>query len=127
MMQRMQRLSVMALLGLLVAGCGGIAVKQDYDPAVNFGALRSFSWQSAVQASTGNELTDNTLLDSRFRAAIERELQSKGHAKLATRPDYLVAYSYTVQNRIERDPNRSSVGIGVGVGSRRGGFGGIGF
>ena len=62
-MQRMQRLSVMALLSLSVAGCSGIAVKQDYDPAVNFGALKSFSWQSAVQASTGNELTDNTLLD----------------------------------------------------------------
>jgi hypothetical protein len=126
-MQRMQRLSIMALLGLFVAGCGGIAVKQDYDPAINFGALKSFSWQTAVQAPTGNELTDNTLLDSRFRAAIERELQAKGHAKVATGPDYLVAYSYTVQNKIERDPYRSTVGVGVGVGSRRGGFGGIGF
>jgi hypothetical protein len=125
-MQRIQRLLVMALLGLFVAGCGGIAVKQDYDPVVNFGALRSFSWQSAVQAPTGNELTDNTLLDSRIRAAVEKELQAKGHAKAATGSDYQVAYSYTVQNRIESD--RSSVGVGVGVGSsRRGGFGGIGF
>ncbi len=127
-MQRMQRLSIMALLGLLVGGCGGIAVKQDYDPAVNFGSLKSFNWQSAVQAPTGDKLVDNALLDSRFRAAIERELQAKGHTKVATGPDYLVAYSYTVQNRIERDPYRSSVGVGVGVGgSRRGGFGGIGF
>jgi hypothetical protein len=123
-MQRIQRLLVTALLGLLVAGCSGIAVKQDYDSAANFGALKSFSWQSAVQASTGNELTDNTLLDSRFRAAVERELQAKGHTKLATGSDYLVAYSYTVQNKVERD--RGSVGVGVGS-SRRGGFGGIGF
>lgn len=122
-MQRMRHLSVIVFLGLLVAGCG-IPVKQDYDPAVNWDALRSFNWQSPVQKPTGNELVDSTLLDSRIRTAVERELNAKGHRKADTGPDYWVAYSYTVQNRVERDSGR--VGVGVGVGSH-GGFGGIGF
>ncbi len=126
-MRRIQRLSAFALLGLLLVGCG-LPVKQDYDPAVDFSVLRSFNWQAAVQKPTGNELTDNTLLDSRIRSAVERELLAKGHRKLATDPDYLVAYSYTAQNRIERDnDSRVGVGVGVGKGSWHGGFGSIGF
>lgn len=123
-MQRMRGLCVSALLSLLAAGCAGIDVKQDYNPAVDFGALRTFSWRSAVQEPTGNKLVDSPLLDSRIRAAVEKELLARGHRKVATNPDYQVAYSYTIESGAERDPD-TSVGIGVGTGSR-GSFGGIG-
>jgi hypothetical protein len=124
-MRRIQRLSIIALLGLLVAGCG-IPVKQDYDSSINLNALQSFNWRSAVQEPTGNKLVDNSLLDSRIRAAVERELTAKGHRKVANGSDYLVAYNYSVQSRMERDPYNSSVGVGVGRGGH-GSFGGIGF
>lgn len=115
----------MVLLGLLAAGCAGINVKQDYDPSADFSRLRTFNWQSPVQKPVGNELVDSTLLDSRIRAAVERELVAKGHRKTAQAPDYLVAYSYTIKGGIENDPD-TRVGVGVGRGSHSGGFGSVG-
>jgi hypothetical protein len=121
----MRVLYFIAMLNLPVAGCGGIKVRQDYDPAVDFSVLRTFNWHAATQPPTGNELADSGLLDSRIRAAIEKALLAKGHRKVVTGPDYRVAYSYTISDRVEPDPYDTRVGVGVGKGSR-GTFGGIG-
>lgn len=123
-MQRIRALFFIALSSLFAAGCGGINVKQDYNPEVDFDALRTFAWRSAGQEPTGNKLVDSPLLDSRIRAAVERELLAKGYRKVTANPDYQVAYNYTIESGAERDPD-ASVGIGVGTGSR-GSFGGIG-
>lgn len=123
-MQRVRVLSLIVLLSLVAAGCGGINVKQDYNPEVDFDALRTFAWRSVDQEPTGNKLADSPLLDSRIRAAVEKELLAKGYRKVTANPDYQVTYSYSIESGAERDPD-ASVGIGVGTGSR-GSFGGIG-
>jgi hypothetical protein len=122
-MQRRRALSLSVLV-LLAAGCAGINVKQDYNPEVDFDALRTFAWRSPAQEPTGNKLVDSPLLDARVRAAVERELLAKGHRKAAAKPDYHLAYSYSIESGVKRDPD-TSVGVGVGSGSR-GSFGGIG-
>jgi hypothetical protein len=123
-MQSTRALFRILLLSLLAAGCGGVKVRQDYDPAADLGALHSFSWQSATQKPTGNELADSPLLNSRIRAAVERELSAKGHRKVDRDPDYLLAYSYTIQDKPGNNPD-TRVGVGVGGGSH-GGFGSVG-
>ncbi|HEX5055172.1 MAG TPA: DUF4136 domain-containing protein [Gammaproteobacteria bacterium] len=121
----MRTLARILLLSLLAAGCGGVKVRQDYDPGADLGALRNFNWQSAAQKPTGNELADSPLLNSRIRAAVERELLAKGHRKVDRNPDYLLTYSYSIQDKPEYDSHDARVGVGVGGGSH-GGFGSVG-
>ncbi|HEY3487573.1 MAG TPA: DUF4136 domain-containing protein [Gammaproteobacteria bacterium] len=118
------KLWLILVLYVFVTACSGIAVKQDYDTSVDLQNLKTFNWQSPTQPKTANELANNTLIDSRIRAAVERALAAKEHRKVTSgEADYLVAYSYTIDEKLERDTS----GTGIGVGRRhRSTFGGIG-
>lgn len=110
---------------LAVAGCAGIQVSQDYDPATKFAALQTFRWLSPTQDKTGDIRSDNPLQNTRIRAAVERTLQEKGYAKSAAqRPSFLVRYQYRIDRRIEADGGAGGIGFGFGIGSygRHGGI-----
>jgi hypothetical protein len=110
---------------LAVAGCTGIQVSQDYDPAAKFAALHTFRWLSPTQEKTGDIRSDNPLQNARIRAAVERTLQEKGYAKSsAQRPSFLVRYQYRINRRIEADGGAGGIGFGFGFGSygRHGGI-----
>jgi hypothetical protein len=110
---------------LAVAGCAGIQVSQDYDPATKFDALHTFRWMSPTQKKTGDPRIDNPLRDARIRAAVARVLQEKGYMKAtAQRPSFLVRYQYRLNRRIEADGSAGGIGFGFGIGSygRHGGI-----
>lgn len=109
------------LATLVAAGCSGINVSQDYDPAMNFGTITSFRWESEAQEATGDPRIDNPLRDARIRAAIERVLAEKGFTPSANAPPaFLVRYQYTLRQKLES----GSGGVGFGIGSygRHGGI-----
>jgi len=108
---------------LLLAGCSGIRVTQDYDPTSDFGALTTFDWVSEIQEKTGDPRIDNPLLDTRIRAAVERLLHEKGFEKVTDgSAAFFVRYNYVLRRKIESSGSGGSVGFGMGS---RGRYGGI--
>ena len=112
------------LIVLTLGGCAGVRVSQDYEPGTDFATYKAFDWKSAVQQQTGDIRIDNPLLDGRIRNAVQLALVAKGYRKTdQVSANFLVAYSLTVQDKIDSSP--VSVGTGFGIGGG-GSFGGIG-
>ena len=118
------RLFIILTVSLLVLGCSGLEVSQDYDVNTDFSDLRSFAWKSGQQDRTGDIRVDNPLLDARIRTAVDRSLTAKGFSKVAGgNADFIVSYAVQIRRRIESDRARTTIGFGSGGG---GGFGGVG-
>jgi hypothetical protein len=112
---------VITLTALLVTGCSGIQVNQDYDPSTDLWSLKTYRWASDNQPKTGDLRIDNPLRDKRIRAAVERVLAEKGFARSEDgSPSFLVSYQYTLRQKIESDGG--GVGFGVGSFGRGGGI-----
>lgn len=110
-------------LAVLLAGCSGIRVHQDYEPASDFLSLTSFDWARQTQEKTGDPRIDNPLRDTRIRGAVERLLEEKGLEKRTDgSPAFWVRYTYVLRRKIESDGTSGSVGFGVGSRGRHGGI-----
>jgi hypothetical protein len=109
---------------LVVIGCSGIQVNQDYDPATDFSGLRTYRWETPVQASTGDPRIDNPLQDARIRQAVDRNLHTKGYTLASDNAPatFSVRYQYLLRQRIESDGTRGRVGFGIGSYGRHGGI-----
>lgn len=111
------------LTTLVAAGCSGIKVSQDYDPATNFEPMKTFRWESDTQEKTGDPRIDNPLRDSRIREAIERLLADKGFSPSASAaPTFLIRYQYALRQKLESGGTAGGVGFGIGSYGRRGGI-----
>ncbi|MCP4372118.1 MAG: DUF4136 domain-containing protein [Deltaproteobacteria bacterium] len=122
-MQKLKNVIFLTVL-VLLAGCSGIEVSQDYNMNVNFSNLKTFSWYSAKQKKTNDLRVDNPLLDSRIRKAVDRSLAQKGYQRKSQgSPDFYVGYKYAILRRIRSERVRTGIGFGFG-GS--GSFGSIG-
>ena len=74
---------------VVLAGCGtGISVQTDYDPEVDFGNLKTYSWLE----SKGSDLDKYPLAKKRIQTSVERTLSAKGYTQaVATEtPDFYV-------------------------------------
>lgn len=109
---------------LILVGCAGLRVNQDYEPGADFSIYTTFGWKSAVQPQTGDVRLDNPLLDGRIRKAVKRALIENGYREIDEgSANFLVEYGLTIQPKTH-SPSLS-IGTGVGIGGR-GSFGGIG-
>lgn len=101
-----------ALLALgLLAGCSGYQVRYDYDVTASFGRYKTFDYYTSKKGTGGT----TSLMDTRVRAAVERELQAKGFVmETKADPDFLVTYYPIVHNR----KVRTTVHTGWGWGYR---------
>jgi hypothetical protein len=87
---------------VFLTGCFTVSTNSDYDTAVKFSNLKTFGWLPGPQPKTGDIRLDNTLLDERIRAAIDRELTAKGYRKIASgEPDFYVRYQPSVEGKID--------------------------
>jgi hypothetical protein len=119
-MMKHSRLLMLSAI-ILLTGCSGIQVNQDYDPATDFKSMTDYDWAEATQEKTGDLRIDNPLRDARIRAAVERHLQEKGYLKTSDQtPTFLVRYRYVLRQRVESD--NSGVGFGIGSYGRHGGI-----
>ena len=107
---------------LVLGGCSGIQVNQDYDPATDFTSMQAYRWESETQEKTGDLRIDNPLRDTRIRAAVKSQLSDKGFVLSADgKATFLVRYQYTLRQKIESDGATGGIGFGVGSFGSRGG------
>lgn len=107
-------LGLLGLLGSGLVGCRTFGVQTDWDPTVDFDALRRFHFVEPPEREDPNPFADNTLLRKRLRHAIESVLAERGFAAIATRDaaDFLVTYDVLLEDRLRVDGISSSTGVG---------------
>lgn len=95
------RLPWLTVCGLLLAACAAPhpKVSYDYDPAVDFAALKQFAWaEPAAPHRPEYPLADNSLVDDRIKSVIESQLLLKGIRRVGDgSPDFLLNYRIVTQ------------------------------
>ena len=105
---------------LLAAGCSSVSVSHDFDSKTDFANLRTYSWITAPESTSENvqrELQKNSLIESRVKKAVNRQLAAKGLRETTQDPDFLVAFHTGVQDKTDVQ----SWGYGYGYWGMRGG------
>lgn len=99
-MKRWLRSSVLATA--LLAGCAGLKVDLDYDPARNFSDYHSYAWLPAVTSKEGEAVIRNDLVEARVVGAVDSALSAKNMQRAeSTNADFLVTYHINVESRVD--------------------------
>ncbi len=97
--------AIVFCVSLFIGGCsGGANVTTDFDPGENFNSLKTYQWMSDSQnARTPNPQRDvfqNSLVENRFKNAVNSDLEQKGLTQTSNKPDFLVQYYFGTRNRV---------------------------
>ena len=96
------RVTLALLSALALAACSSVTVNQDWDPNAHFGGLKTWDWQSASPALTGNPKLDDPLVQGRIQTALVNALSAKGFTKVKSgKPDFYVAYHIALQQKLD--------------------------
>ena len=108
-------LALILLVFLLLTSCTSVRLGLDYDTSFTFSSLKTFAWHPEVLNEDNRNLR-NPLIDARIRTAIEETLISKGYEKvLLNSADFLVAYHYSVERRLQVSTMNSTFGYSSGA------------
>lgn len=117
---RMWRHLPLVLVLILAWGCGGMAVRTDFDPTADFTTFRTYAFAGMTDLNQGGVL-DNSLVRKRLEQMVGEQLAGKGLQQVGTgdKPDLLVHYwvGLKEKQRVE------STGPAVGMYGRRGPYG----
>ncbi len=93
----------------LLTACAGYQVRYDYDVTATYSGYKTFDYYTSKKGTGGT----TSLMDARVRAALERELQTKGY-RMETKadPDFLVTYYPIVRQRRYRTTTHMGYGWG---------------
>ena len=102
--------------------CATPQVSLDYDSSVDFSRYKTFAWVKESQEKSGDTWIDNPLTDERVRAAVEKNLLSKGYKKVSgDSADFYVVYHLSMGRMFDTQPVRGHISIGgIGLTSRGG-------
>lgn len=115
-MARAMRALVIALAAILT-GCSSMEVNYDFDPKANFAGLKTYEWINESQKPTGDPRIDgNTILETRIHEAVDSGLAARGFRKVASDPDFLVAYHVSLDKRRSVQTLNRTYGYGPGWG-----------
>jgi len=90
------------LAAAMLAGCSGVQVDLDYDPARNFNAYHSYAWLPAATTAEGEAVIRNDLVEARVVAAVDSALAGKNLQRAdKASADFLVIYHINVENRTD--------------------------
>jgi len=109
---------------MLLAGCAtpGPELRQNSNPAANFGSYRTFGFLSPLATDTAGY---QSLLTARLKDATRRGMESKGYVYSESNPDLLVNFFVNIE---DKQDIRTTPGMTYGggyYGYRRGMYGGI--
>ena len=98
------RTAIMALLAVAFAQTQ--TLQYEYEPNVDFSKLKTFSWfpMESIPIAAGRPEISPKQADAEIRAAVEKELASKGFRKAEVGgADFQVAYHGIVRARVEAE------------------------
>lgn len=96
---RLSRLGLLLLLVALAAGCAtGPRISTDSDPSADFARYRTFAFYSPLAVETEGYSTPSS---SRMKAAVRRELESRGYVYDEASPDLQVNINAYVDERTD--------------------------
>jgi len=111
----LKRIQYLIVFALLLTGCSGISVNQDFSPGTDFSALASWDWMPAGDRESGDPRADNPLLDQRIRTAIEGQMQAKGFRKVDSgEPNFRVGYHLILEDQVDYETVNTYYGGGWG-------------
>jgi hypothetical protein len=120
-----QVLRIFAVAAVIAAiSCSTVRVETDYDPDADFGGLSTYAWMPHPPAVSNDPLLHNSLLDSRVRSSVDKEMAAKGIRKVsAAKASFLVNYYINLEQKIRVDTIPvATYGYGYGVNRRYGGM-----
>lgn len=110
------RVSLMVLLGAVLAGCAsGPDIRVDADPKVRMTDYRTFGYFSPLATDKAGY---STLVTARLKDATQREMESRGYVYDEASPDLLLNFHLNVEERTEIRSTPSAVGYGGYYGYR---------
>ena len=114
---RAMAITIVIVMGAMVAGCSTIETSYDFDPKADFASLKKYLWLDMPQKLTGDPRIDgNTILASRIHEAVDTALAARGFRKVSSDPDFLVAYHVSLDKRRSVQTLNSYYGYGPGWG-----------
>ncbi|MFL5810797.1 MAG: DUF4136 domain-containing protein [Flavisolibacter sp.] len=94
-------LSVVALSGLLLAGCASVA-HVEKDDNVNLSSYHSYAWvESSANQNDSVKTKVSDLTERKIREAVNAELAKSGWKESKHRPDVLVSYDVLVERSVK--------------------------
>ncbi|MEJ2183601.1 MAG: DUF4136 domain-containing protein [Nitrospirota bacterium] len=81
----------------LLWGCAGMDYSYRYDPGVNYGQLKTYSFMPISEK--GKE--DTILLMKGMRFAVNQDLEARGYRRVTENPDFLVALHAVTEQRVD--------------------------
>jgi len=91
---------------IVLIGCASLKVSHDYDPGVDFTALKTFDWIPISEQMGASELTVKKIM-----GAVNNQLQAKGLTMDASNPDFLIGMQLSGKTSYG-----GSLGVGASVG-----------
>ena len=109
----------------LLAGCSTVKVHSDYDPAVDFTKLKTYSWMEKPNPDEAPTIAENTLLTDRIERSVDGVLEAKGLSRVPRADaDFLISQHIGVQQKLQVDTTQFGYGYGFGYGAWGGPIGG---
>jgi len=102
-MRFLKLFSVVALSGMLLAGCASVAHVEKDDTA-NFSTYHSYTWVEAKDSKTDSAKAKvSDLTERKIKEAVNAELAKNGWKESKHKPDVLISYDVVVDRGVRED------------------------
>jgi PBP1b-binding outer membrane lipoprotein LpoB len=101
------------LMAVALSGCSSNVIV-DYDKAINFSTIKTYTLLPKSVKSTEDTRLDSPLVDKRIINAIEQNMLAKGFNKQAASADIQLTYRVDVKQEIVSDSSGVSMMFGIG-------------
>ncbi len=94
------------LVAVGLAACSSASTRSDHDPAADFSGYRTYAWvtdELMVQPRVATDPNVSALVQQRIHDAIDRALAAKGFVEDPASPDFGVAFTVGLRDRVRVD------------------------
>ena len=92
------------LVAAVVSACSSMDIDHSYDRNADFSKLTSYDWKTDRPQRIRDPRFDSSVLHSRIRDAVERQLGGKGFQRRAAEPDFLISYFVKLDRKVDVSP-----------------------